>query len=127
MSDEIIALIERFGLSLKGMSLADLAFLAFTATNSVRVLAYLPQIRSVARDQNGASAISLITWGMFALSHLSTMAYGYLVVADAKMAAIFGANTICCAAIVALTIHKRAQGPVRLTMIEEARRSAGLA
>ena len=117
---------EEIGLSLRQLSASDIAFLCFTATNSVRVFAYLPQIRSVVRDRNGASAISLTTWGMFTLSHLTTMAYGLLVVADGKMATIFGANTICCVAIVALTMHKRAQGPVRLTMIEEARRSAGL-
>jgi uncharacterized protein with PQ loop repeat len=93
----------------------------------VRVFAYLPQIRSVVRDRNGASAISLTTSGMFTISHLTTMVYGLFVFADGKMAAIFGANTLCWIAIVALTAYKRAQGPARLTMIEEARRSAGLA
>ena len=124
----IISLLEQVGLTLRQLTAADLALLLFTATNSVRVFAYLPQIRSVARDRNGASAVSLATWGMFTVSHLSTMAYGLLVVSDAKMAAIFGVNALCSIVIVALTLHKRAQGPARLTGIEEWRlRSAGLA
>ena len=129
MSDHgpVITLLEQAGLALRQLTLADVALLAFTATNSVRVFAYLPQITSVARDRNGASAVSLSTWAMFTVSHLSTMAYGLLVVSDAKMAAIFGVNALCSVVIVALTLHKRAQGPVRLSGIEEwRRRSAGL-
>lgn len=109
MVDQLLAAMEHFGSSLGRMTPADLTLLAFTASNSMRVLAYLPQIRSVVQDKNGASAISLASWSMFALSNLSTMVYGYLVVADTKMAVIFGANAVCCAVIVALTVAKRAQ------------------
>ena len=116
---------EAAGLAVRALTAADLALLLFTTTNSVRVFAYLPQITSIARDRHGASAVSLTTWGMFTVSHLSTMAYGLLVVADPRMAAIFGVNALCSVAIVALTLHKRAQGPMRLTAIEEWRRSAG--
>jgi len=122
--DNLVGLVDAFGLAARSLTAADLAFLSFTACNSVRVFAYVPQIRSVARDRNGASAISLTTWGMFAVSHLSTMAYGHFVVADGKMALIFGANTLCCLAILALTLAKRAQGPARPYPLDEARRRA---
>lgn len=89
------------------MSAAEVALLAFTAVNSVRVLAYVPQIAAVLRDRNGASAISYTTWGMFAVSHVSTVGYAILVVVDWRMAAIFGANTICCVAILGVTAQKR--------------------
>ena len=130
MSDHgpVIVLLEQTGLALRQLTVANVALLAFTATNSVRVFAYLPQITSIARDRRGASAVSLTTWAMFTVSHLSTMAYGLLVVSDGKMAAIFGVNALCSVAIVALTALKRAQGPARLTGIEEWRlRNAGLA
>lgn len=91
----------------------DVALLLFTACNSVRVFAYLPQIASVARDRNGASAISFTTWGMFAVSHVSTVGYAHFVVDDQRMVLIFTANALCCTAVVLLTAHKR--GLVRLS------------
>jgi uncharacterized protein with PQ loop repeat len=89
------------------MNSAELALAAFTACNSVRVFAYLPQLMKISRDTEGAFAISYATWGMFTLSHLSTVAYALLAVEDLKMAAVFGANAICCSAILILTAYKR--------------------
>lgn len=121
VSAHLVSAAEQLGLALRAVAPADVALLLFTATNSVRVFAYLPQIRSVARDRHGATAVSLVTWGMFAVSHLSTMAYGLWVVADGRMVLIFGANALCCVAIVGLTAHKRARGPSRPTLMSEAR------
>lgn len=90
------------------MTSAEMALAAFALCNSVRVFAYVPQIIAVARDEGGASAISYTTWGLFAVSHLSTVAYALLVVADWRMAAVFIANTLCCLVIVGLTAWKRA-------------------
>ena len=81
--------------------------LAFTAINSVRVIAYVPQILRVARDIAGAEAISCATWIMFALSHLSTVAYAMLTVEDIRMAIVFTANFAACVLILGLTIYKR--------------------
>jgi hypothetical protein len=90
------------------MTSAEIALAAFALCNSVRVFAYVPQIVAVARDPGGASAISYTTWGLFAVSHLSTVAYALLVVEDWRMAAVFIANTLCCLVIVGLTAWKRA-------------------
>jgi uncharacterized protein with PQ loop repeat len=90
------------------MTPAEMALALFALCNSVRVFAYVPQIIAVARDTRGASAISYATWGLFAISHLSTVAYAIVVVNDWRMAAVFVANTICCLVIVGLTAWKRA-------------------
>ena len=89
------------------MTVADIAMLAFTACNSVRVFAYAPQIAAIACDKSGARAISCTTWGLFAVSHLSTVGYAVLIAVDQRMAMIFAANAACCAAIVVLTLFKR--------------------
>ncbi|MBO1907069.1 hypothetical protein KHP60_17405 [Microvirga sp. 3-52] len=86
---------------------ADAALLVFTACNTARVFAYLPQMVKIGRDAQGAAAISYTTWTLFGVSHLSTVAYAILVVDDWRMAAVFAANTLCCALIVSLTAWKR--------------------
>lgn len=91
-------------------SAVEIAITAFAVSNSVRVLAYVPQILRVARDRDGAAAVSCLTWLMFALSHLSTVAYALIVIEDWRMAAIFGVNLLCCLAIIGITCHKRALG-----------------
>jgi uncharacterized protein with PQ loop repeat len=91
------------------MTSAQFAVALFAACNSARVLAYIPQLIRVARDQNGARAISCMTWGSFVVANSSTVAYALLVTSDWRMAAIFGANTVCCLIIVALTAYKRLQ------------------
>jgi hypothetical protein len=89
------------------MTAAELALGAFTLCNSVRVLAYVPQIALIHRDRTGAAAVSYSTWGLFSASHLSTVAYAALALEDPKMALVFMANTACCAAILGLTFFKR--------------------
>jgi uncharacterized protein with PQ loop repeat len=74
----------------------------------MRVFAYVPQIVRIRHDQQGASAISYTTWGLFLISNLSTVAYGLLVVNDWRLVAVFAANTICCVAVLGLTAWKRA-------------------
>lgn len=91
------------------MTAGDVALAVFTACNSGRLVAYAPQILRIARDDRGADAISYTTWTLFALSHVSTVAYAVLTVDDWKMAAVFGANTLCCIAILAVTAYKRAR------------------
>jgi uncharacterized protein with PQ loop repeat len=87
---------------------AEAALVVFTVCNTARVFAYLPQIVKISRDTQGAWAISYATWTLFGMSHLSTVAYAILVVDDWRMAAVFIANTLCCALIVSLTAWKRA-------------------
>jgi len=57
------------------MPLEEITLALFTACNSVRLVAYLPQIHKAATDKNGASSVSFMTWILFLLAHLSTVAY----------------------------------------------------
>jgi hypothetical protein len=57
------------------MTAADITFAVFTFCNTVRVLAYVPQITRAARDQNGAEAVSFATWGLFLVCNASAVAY----------------------------------------------------
>jgi len=85
----------------------EIAIAIFAVSNSVRVVAYVPQIVRVARDRDGAAAVSCLTWLLFAVSHLSTVAYAVVVIDDWGMATIFGVNMLCCLFIIGLTIYKR--------------------
>jgi hypothetical protein len=89
------------------MSAAEIALLVFTACNSARVLAYVPQIVKIGRDTGGARAISCWTWGLFGASHLSTVAYAVLTLSDLRLASVFLANAVCCGTIMGLTFYKR--------------------
>lgn len=89
-------------------SAVEIAVAIFAVSNSVRVVAYVPQIVRLARDREGAAAISCLTWVMFAVSNLSTVAYAVVVLDDWRMAAIFGVNMLCCLLIIGLTVYKRA-------------------
>ena len=75
---------------------ADIALVVFTACNTARVFAYLPQIVKINQDTQGATAISYATWGLFGVSHLSTVAYAVLVVDDLRIA-VSSRQTLCAA------------------------------
>jgi hypothetical protein len=57
------------------MSLEEITLTLFAACNSFRVVAYVPQILKRANDKNGVSSISFMTWSLFLLAHISTVAY----------------------------------------------------
>jgi hypothetical protein len=90
------------------VTLADLTLLAFTSCNTIRVVAYLPQIWKAATDPNGAQAISFLTWGLFLASNIATAAYAWVNRGDAIMAVVFVANGIGCLTILALAGWQRA-------------------
>ena len=79
----------------------------FAFVNSVRILAYIPQILKASRDGNGASAISCLTWGLFLASHLTSILYAVVCLGDLLMALIFMGNAFACMVIVAVTLSKQ--------------------
>jgi hypothetical protein len=89
------------------MLIDDITLALFAACNSIRIFAYIPQIRKVAIDQNGASAISYATWALFLAANLSTVAYALVNRADWGMAICFAVNALCCIAILAVAFWKR--------------------
>ena len=80
------------------MTLEEITLGGFAACNSLRIFAYIPQIRKAARDENGASAISYTTWILFFIAHLSTVAYAIVNRSDWGLATCFAVNAACCLA-----------------------------
>jgi hypothetical protein len=91
------------------MTLADVTLAVFTLFNTLRFLAYVPQIARALKDRSGAQAISLGTWNLFLVSHLSAMAYAVVNQHDWTMATLFLANGTGCALIIAIATVKRSQ------------------
>jgi uncharacterized protein with PQ loop repeat len=89
------------------MPLEEITLALFAACNSFRVVAYVPQILKAATDKNGASSISFMTWFLFLLAHLSTVAYAIINRSDWGLAACFATNAVCCVAILAVAYWKR--------------------
>jgi hypothetical protein len=97
------------------MPLEEITLALFTACNSVRVVAYLPQIHKAATDKNGASSVSFMTWMLFLVAHLSTVAYALVNRSDWGLAACFSINAICCVAILVVGYRTRRIHAKRLT------------
>jgi hypothetical protein len=91
------------------MTLADVTLAVFTLFNSLRFLAYVPQIAKAIRDQSGAEAISFGTWALFLASHLSAMAYAIENQGDWTMASLFVSNAVGCALIILIAGFKRSR------------------
>ena len=89
------------------MPLDEVTLALFAVCNGVRVIAYIPQIIKAATDKNGATSISSMTWFLFLLAHLSTVAYALINRSDWGLATCFAINAICCAAIVGTVYCKR--------------------
>jgi len=91
------------------MTGADITLTVFTLSNSLRVLAYVPQIVKASTDRSGAQAISLGTWGLFLVSHASAMAYAFVNKGDWTMASMFLLNAMGCSVVLLIALRKRAQ------------------
>ena len=89
------------------MTIAEYSMTAFAVLNGARIAAYVPQIRCVCRDPNGAAAVSIMTWLLFTAANVATVLYGMLVVKDALVMGIFALNTAGCLAVAILTAVKR--------------------
>lgn len=89
------------------MTAAEITLAIFTLCNSLRVIAYVPQITKAATDQSGAQAISFATWSLFLLSNISALAYALVNKNDWTLATMFFANAVGCSAIIAIGAWKR--------------------
>lgn len=91
------------------MTLTDVTYWLFTVFNGLRIFSYLPQILRVARDTNGASAISYATWSLWTAANATTGLYAAVNLADETLAALNLLNAACCLAVISLTVLKRRQ------------------
>lgn len=83
----------------------------FVATNTGRILAYLPQIVAALRCSESARSISLLTWSYFALSHFTAVLYGAIVLHDQRMTWIFLGNLAATGGLCAILLWKRGRRP----------------
>src|ERR1700751_5859619 len=100
------------------MTLAEISLGAFSAFSGLRLVSYFPQIYRVARDANGASAISYSTWLMWTGSHLSTRCYASINLGDRLLAACSGVYALCCILVIVMTAIKRRPHSGRMTVVD---------
>jgi len=89
------------------MDFSNLTLLLFTAFSSLRVFSYLPQIRKVASDANGASAISYSTWTMWTGANTATALYAAMNLGDVYLACVSAIYAACCLIVIVVTFLKR--------------------
>lgn len=80
---------------------------AFTLSNSVRALFYLPQVLKVARSTNGARDIALSTWWMWAVNNALGGVCTGAVMGHTGLALSFWAASVACLLTIALAGRAR--------------------
>jgi len=90
------------------MTSDDLVVLAYGLCNTLRLASYAPQIWRVARDRQGAQAISCLSWNLWVAANATTALYAWTQLHDLPLAAVNAGNALACAAVVLITLAKRA-------------------
>jgi len=91
------------------MEFPDITLALFSLFNLMRLGSYLPQIVRVAKDTDGAKAISYWTWSVWICANASTAAYAAVNLSDWALFATSSLNTLGCATVIVLTFWKRRQ------------------
>jgi hypothetical protein len=89
------------------MPLSEITLAMFSIFNVLRIGSYLPQIIRVAADNEGAKAISYLTWCIWIGANATTAAYAVVNIADVALFLISTLNTLGCVSVVGLTAVKR--------------------
>jgi uncharacterized protein with PQ loop repeat len=78
----------------------------YFASNSARILTFIPQIVAVYRCRDGAKAISLITWGSWVVSHFFAVLYA-IVQKDLFFLLVSIMNFVCNLAVFCIVVQRR--------------------
>lgn len=79
----------------------------FVTVNAARTMAYVPQIWAVLRSDDGARGVSTVTWGYFALSHLTGSLYSLDIARDPRLAGVFLGNFVACSVLLGVVVWRR--------------------
>ena len=85
----------------------DAIWIMFATFSTVRLVSYAPQILRIARDCNGASAISYATWLIWLGTNVATALHAAVNLHDTWLAFVSAGYGVSCAAVIALTAYKR--------------------
>jgi hypothetical protein len=81
--------------------------LCFLIFNGLRIMLYLPQLRSCWTDRHGCPTINLWTWCSWIGANLSTALYMWIFLGDCWGLLLNLGNASMCLATVAVTLMKR--------------------
>jgi len=79
----------------------------FVTVNAARTAAYVPQTWAAFASSDGARGVSTLTWGYFALSHLTGAAYSLDVARDPKLFGAFLGNFVACSVLLGVVLWRR--------------------
>jgi hypothetical protein len=91
-------------------TLVALCFLVF---NAVRILLYLPQLKTCLRDQHGCPTINLLTWGSWIVANASSGLYMWMFLGDGWGLVLNLGNAAMCGATVGVAVIKRRRHAAR--------------
>ena len=81
--------------------------LCFVVFNSLRILLYVPQLRTCLADAQGCPTINLWTWNSWVIANSSTGLYVWIFWGDVWGLLLNLGNATMCAAVVVVTVLKR--------------------
>jgi hypothetical protein len=79
----------------------------YVSVNALRVAFYVPQILAVLRCSHPGAGNSLVTWGYFAVSHWTAVAYFSFSHTDSLAMVISLANAFAVTVLTAVLMHKQ--------------------
>jgi hypothetical protein len=112
--------VQRPALWIAAVTLVAVCFLVF---NALRILLYLPNLRTCWVDPNGCSSINLFTWCSWIVANASTSLYMWLFQHDVWGLILNAGNAVMCALIAIVAAVKKRRCQPRTQCRKSARRA----